>query len=80
MAIRWNEVLQHDQVNKCCDEFMINISHIVDNCFKCQNKSQRKIQLPWINDTIYQLMKQRDHALKTFLKTRHDIDSVSDHQ
>ncbi len=53
---------------------MINISRIVDTFIKCRKKSHRKIQLPWINDTIRQLMKQRDHALKTFLKTRHEID------
>ncbi len=53
---------------------MINISRIVDKFIKRQKKSHRKIQLPWINDTIRQLMKQRDHALKIFLKTRHEID------
>ncbi len=53
---------------------MINISRILDKFIKCRKISHRKIQLPWINDTIRQLMKQRDHALKTFLKTRHEID------
>lgn len=57
MAIGWNEVLQHNHVNKCCVEFMIYISRIVDKFIKCQKKSYRKIQLPWINDTIRQLLK-----------------------
>ncbi len=51
MAISWNEVLQRNQVNKCCDEFMISVSHIVDTFIKCRKKTHRKIQLPWINDT-----------------------------
>ncbi len=32
------------------------------------------MQLPWIHDTICHLIKQRDHSLKSFLKTRHEID------
>lgn len=54
---------------------MSTIESIVDKYIKKLKKSQRKIQLPWMNDKIrFQLMKRRDLALKIFIKTRRDTD------
>ena len=53
---------------------MSSIGSIFDKFIKQHKKPQRKIQLPWLSDNAHQLMKQRDYALKTFLKTQYDTD------
>lgn len=40
-------------------------------------KSTKKLQLPWISDHIRRLMKQRDHALKTCLKSKNNTDMLT---
>ncbi len=72
-GVNWDELQQYDQVNDCCNKLMSSIVSIVDKYIKKRKKSQRKFQIPWMNDTIRKLMKKRDHALKTFIKTRRDI-------
>ncbi|KAF0038056.1 hypothetical protein F2P81_010930 [Scophthalmus maximus] len=73
-GVNWDELQQYDQVNDCCNKLMSTFGSIVDKYIKKRKKSQRKFQLPWMNDNIRKLMKRRDHALKTFIKTRRDID------
>lgn len=73
-GVNWDELQQYDQVNDCCNKLMSTIESIVDKYTKKLKKSQRKFQLPWMNDNIRKLMKRRDLALKTFIKTRRDTD------
>ena len=74
-GINWDELQQHDQVNNCCNQLTSTIGCIVDTFSKKRKKSQKQFQLPWMNDNIRQLMKRRDYALKTFIKTHSDTDS-----
>lgn len=73
-GVNWDELQQYDQVNDCCNKLMSTIGSIVDKYIKKLKKSQRKFQIPWMNDNIRKLIKRRDHALKTFINTRRDID------
>ncbi|MGL5684566.1 MAG: endonuclease/exonuclease/phosphatase family protein, partial [Vagococcus fluvialis] len=70
----WDDILQNNQVNNCCDLFTITMREILDKFLIQCKRPQRKIQLPWVNDAVRQLIKKRDFALKTFFKTRHDTD------
>lgn len=74
MKVSWEEVLQHNQVNECCNKLMSTIGHIVDKFIKQCRRQQRSKQLPWLSDNVRQLMKQRDYSLKSFLKTQNDTE------
>lgn len=73
-GINQDSLQQHDQVNACCIQLMSTIACVVDKFIRKQKKSQRKFQLPWMNDDIRKLMKQRDYAPETLIKTRSDTD------
>ena len=68
--VTWNDVLQSTDPNTCCIELMNAINKIISKFLKTAKKSKRKNSLPWVNSSIRQLMKQRDLALKAYLKNR----------
>lgn len=41
---------------------------------ECKRKRRKRETLPWLNDNIWQMMKQRDLALKKATKTKLDTD------
>lgn len=69
-GMTWNNVLQSNDPNGCCNELMTVIEKIICKFLKKSKNSNRKESLPWVNVSIRQLMKQRDFALKAFLKSR----------
>lgn len=76
--VNWNETLINNQTNDCCNVFTSQIQRIVDKFFKFCKKTRThtQVQLPWVSDSIRQLMKKRDHSLKIFLKSKNNTDSL----
>lgn len=50
------------------------MSNILNKSLKQCKRPQRKVQLPWVSDGVRQLIKKKNFALKTYLKTRYDTD------
>ena len=69
-GVTWNNVLQSNNPNICCNELINIIEKIICKFLKTLKNSNRKKSLPWLNASIRQLMKQRDLALKATLKSR----------
>lgn len=74
--VTWENVVNSNDPNTCCNELMTTVGKIVGKFFKTCKYSNRKRSLPWVNALIRKLMKRRDFALKTFLKSRSSTDMV----
>ena len=74
-----NEIDWEDKFDsKCCDSTCNNISLALKNTIakytQLKQKRSNKINLPWFNSSLWNLMKQRDLALKVFLKSKLNTD------
>lgn len=69
--INWNELLLGTNVDADTHVFLSTIQKITKQFLKKnKSKSDSKYTLPWVNGDIRRLMKERDQALRTFLKTK----------
>ena len=69
--IDWANHLTHNHVSDNCHVFMTVIQNTVSTFTKkIKAKPSKKNHLPWLNENIWSLMKQRDRALKISLKTK----------
>ena len=73
-GVQWDGLLNDNDPSECCNELMNIVSAIVGKFLKTRKYSNRKQSLPWINASIRKLMKQRDLALKTALKSSLNTD------
>lgn len=69
--INWNEHLAHKSVDENCKSLMVKLETIIHSFMrKIKSKPGKRNHLPWINETIRSLMKQRDSTLKMVLKNK----------
>lgn len=61
--------MDNDVVHSCCKEVMNKVEGIIFKFLKKQ-KHLKKRTLPWINEELKKLMKERDLALKKSVKTK----------
>ena len=74
-GINWEDVLSSEDLDHGCDLFADKLNSTREK-FTVQSKRRQKkrVNLPWFSDTLWQLMKQRDSALKKANKTKRDSD------
>lgn len=76
--VPWNDIVQWVNTNQSCDELMTKIKDIITKYTKTQTRKQgTKKKIPWINETIWNLMKKRDSALKRANKTCQNVDRMA---
>lgn len=69
--VNWSDLIIYDNVNDNCNAFMAVIQKTIKSFMKnIKQKPRKRNHLPWLNSTIWSLMKQRDYALKTAIKTK----------
>lgn len=74
-GINWEEHLSHNCAEEDVNVFMNVIQNTVNSFMrKVKNKYGQRNSLPWISGDLWCLMKQRDHALKQFFKSRLEYD------
>uniref|UniRef100_A0A3B3CCL8 Reverse transcriptase domain-containing protein n=1 Tax=Oryzias melastigma TaxID=30732 RepID=A0A3B3CCL8_ORYME len=68
--IKWDQITCNKNCQDATADFMKYFSDLVQKYSKeLPHKCKIKTSLPWINETVLKLMKQRDAALKKYLKT-----------
>lgn len=61
-------------LNDKCTSFLNIIGNVKDKFMKKCTHGCKKSNLPWINEELWSLMKKRDHAFKTAIKSKLDND------
>lgn len=74
-GLDWEDVLSTEDLDHGCDLFAVKLKSIREK-FTVQSKRKwkKRATLPWFSDTLWQLMKQRDLALKKATKSKRDTD------
>lgn len=72
-GISWSNILENEDVHNCCKEIISRLEEVISKFLKKQ-KHLKKRSLPWLNDDIRRLMKERDMALKKSLKSKSNTD------
>ena len=71
----WSDILSSENLELCCQLFTSKIDVVRDKyTVKSQRKNRNKVNLPWFSENLWQLMKNRDTALKRAIKTKRDTD------
>ncbi len=65
----WNDVLQSGDIENAFNTMMDRVNN-TKNEFSKNVSYSNKINLPWLNEHLWKLMKQRDLALKAALKSK----------
>ncbi len=65
----WNDVLQSGDIENAFNTMMDRVNN-TKNEFSKNVSYSNKINLPWLNEHLWKLMKQRDLALKAALKPK----------
>ncbi len=65
----WNEILSTDNLEAASECLMVTINKIKGEFSKNVTFSRKKQNLPWLNEQLWKLMRQRDHALKIAIKS-----------
>lgn len=67
--INWNEYLANTNVDDNCNRLMCELQTTIQSFMrKVKYKPGKRNYLPWLNENIRSLMKQRDQALKMALR------------
>ena len=75
--IDWSDLLTNRDTEVSCSTFFSTLNEIRANFTrKVKQKHGQKTTLPWLNDTLWQQMKDRDSALKRALKSGHSSDRL----
>jgi len=74
--INWDNVTKESNVNQSANIFVTTISNTIKKYTKTWTSKPRKYSLPWFNGDIWHIMKKRDTARKTSLKTRNCTDHL----
>ena len=70
-GINWNNILSYTDIDSDCQVFLSTIQCTMNNFLKKTKPARRqKNTLPWLNGNIHKLMRDRDAALKTALKSK----------
>lgn len=76
--IDWSDLLTSEDIENSCSTFLTTINEIrITFTRKVKHKYGQKRTLPWLNDTVWQQMKERDFALKRALKSGHSSDRLT---
>ena len=73
--ISWDDAIQSQNVNTCCDTMMKAFTNLMQKYTRKLRKPRRPRVLPWLNKDINQLMEKRDLALKQSLVTRNNSET-----
>lgn len=68
--VNWDEITSDINCEQACDNLMATIKRITlkyTTTVQCKHKVKQ--ELPWLHDTLWNLKKKRDSALKKFLKS-----------
>lgn len=63
-------ILENNDIVASSGSFIKTVNDIITHFAKKGKSKQRENNLPWLNNEIIKLMKNRDNALKQTLKTR----------
>ena len=75
---RGRYLLTSEDTENSCSNFLTSINEIrATFTRKVKHKHGQKSTLPWLNDTIWKQMKERDSALKRALKSGHSSDKLA---
>lgn len=67
--VPWSDIINWINTDQACDNLMTTIKHIISKFTRTSScKENQKIKVPWINHTIWDLMKRRDSTLKRAVK------------
>ena len=72
--ISWDEILDSNDVSFTSQCFTEKIHKTIKDFSKESRKKHKRSSLPWINENVIQLMRERDRALKTSLKSKRITD------
>lgn len=67
--LSWSEFLSTDNLDDASKSLMTMIDKVKSEFSKNITYSRKKQNLPWLNEQVWALMKQRDYALKTAVKS-----------
>jgi len=77
-GLKWNDILTSRDIDYGCNTFFNKINSVREEKFTVgvKKKFKHKNNLPWFNETLWKLMKNRDSALKKAIKSGRDIDRL----
>lgn len=67
---RWLNVLNCEDIESCSNNFIKSVNEMVTRFTKKAKLRKSKDNVPWLNSDCRKLMKERDRALKKYLKTK----------
>lgn len=67
--LTWSEILSTEDLEVASRSIMTKVNSVKNEFSKSVTHSRKKLILPWLNEQIWSLMKQRDYALKTAIKS-----------
>ena len=67
--LSWSEFLSPDNLDDTAESLMTMINKVKSEFSKNITYSSKKQNLPWFNEQVWALMRQRDYALKTAIKS-----------
>ncbi|OON91327.1 MAG: hypothetical protein ATN33_01430 [Epulopiscium sp. Nele67-Bin001] len=68
--VDWSDILKNNDVEASSDSFIKKVNDVIIRFMKKGKSKQHRNHLPWLNNEIIKLMKNRDNALKQSLRTR----------
>jgi len=74
--INWNSTITETDLNLSASKFVNKINDVINKHTKTWTRKPRKYSLPWFNNDIRLKAKNRDLALKKFLKSRNNTDHL----
>lgn len=74
--INWNSITAETDLNLSASKFVTKLNDVINKYTKTWTRKPRKYSLPWFNKDIWLIAKNRDLALKKFLKSRNNTDHL----
>jgi len=70
--VKWDELFSGINLDEDCSLFSNKIQQIITQFTRKIKLRAKKNGLPWLNESILKLMKERDHSLKLAVKSGHN--------
>lgn len=63
-SIKWDDLMKSDNLDYSSQYFTDKLHKLIKDFSKKSRNKNKRASLPWINETIVQMMKDRDQTLK----------------
>ncbi len=69
-SIKWDDLMKSDNLEYTSQYLTDKLHKLIKEFSKKSRNKNKRASLPWINDTLFQMVKERDQALKISVKSK----------